>query len=197
MRIRAVGRSGLRAVLLMAIPAALFACGQAKNAPDVSSRDAPPESILTAVGDTSQAALPPAVEATRDSILAAAARDDLEGLRPLIPSDPRRFNYTFGPPDLGGPLAYWANLRQTGQGDPLHTLARILRYPYTVQDSLYIWPYLYGRNLLTLDDHELHQLRRLEGGEELTTMVDPEGNYLGPRTAIRRDGSWAYYVTGD
>jgi hypothetical protein len=56
---------------------------------------------------TAETALPAAVEQTRAPLLEAAESGDHEALRPLISDS---FEYTFGSPVEGGPIAYWQRL---------------------------------------------------------------------------------------
>jgi hypothetical protein len=55
----------------------------------------------TAVVETG---LPAAVEETHAALLQAAENGDYEALRPFISDS---FEYTFGSPVEGGPIAYW------------------------------------------------------------------------------------------
>lgn len=157
-----------------------------------------PGTASIAAPETTNASLPEPVARTRQAILAAASAGDLAGLGKLLRPESRGgFNYTFGPAFEGGAVAYWQDEEDKGLGHPLADLQRILQLPPARVDTLYVWPYLFSRDLNTLSDEELHQLRQLEGGLSLVGMVDSEGNYLGPRTAITDRGEWIYFVSGD
>ena len=84
-------------------------------------------------------ALPVAVEETRVRLLAAAEAGDYEALRELIPES--GFEYTFGGPVEGGPVAYWQELERTTDERPLEALAEILKMPYALSRGFYYWPW--------------------------------------------------------
>jgi hypothetical protein len=137
--------------------------------------------------------LPAAVVKTRDALLAAAESRDYEALRSLVPAT--GFEYTFGSPVPGGPIAYWQDLERTTAQRPLDALAKVLRMPYTLSRGLYVWPFAYdvaGSDELTAHERELlAPLGPLE-----SVFVEGTG-YLGWRAGIRPDGSWVFFVAGD
>jgi hypothetical protein len=141
----------------------------------------------------STSGLPPAVEETRAAVLAAAESGDYEALRELVPAD--GFEYTFGGPVEGGPIAYWQELEATTDERPLEALAAILRMPYVLSRGYYVWPWAYTvESRADLSEHEQELLAPLGTPEEL--VVDGTG-YLGWRAGFEPDGTWAFFVAGD
>lgn len=137
--------------------------------------------------------LPATVEATRAALLEAAESGDYETLRSLIPSD--GFEYTFGGPVEGGPVAFWQELERTTDQRPLETLAAILRMPYVLSRGYYVWPWAYiVADRADLSEHERELLAPLGTPDEL--VLDGTG-YLGWRAGIAPDGTWAFFVAGD
>ena len=137
--------------------------------------------------------IPAAVEETRAALLEAAESGDYEGLRALIPSD--GFEYTFGGPVAGGPIAYWQRLEQETDERPLETLAAILELPYVLSRGYYVWPWAYTvASRADLSKHERELLSPLGAPDEL--VLDGTG-YLGWRAGIAPDGTWSFFVAGD
>jgi hypothetical protein len=137
--------------------------------------------------------LPAAVEETRAELLAAAESGDYEALTEHISAD--GFEYTFGSPVEGGPVAYWQELERTTDERPLEALAAILKMPYALSRGFYYWPWAHavGR-AVDLSPHEREVLAPLGAPTELF----PEGSgYFGWRTAIAPDGTWVFFVAGD
>jgi hypothetical protein len=137
-------------------------------------------------------ALPAAVEETRAALLEAAESGDYEALRLLIPE---RFEYTFGGPVEGGPIAYWQEVERTTGQRPLETLAAILKMPYVLSRGYYVWPWAYAlESADALSPHEVELLAPLGPPSEFF----PEGTgYLGWRAGIAPDGTWVFFVAGD
>lgn len=150
--------------------------------------------------DSDEAAAPPAasgvptaVEQTRAELLAAAESGDYEALRPLVPES--AFEYTFGEPVEGGPIAYWQTLERTTDERPLAALAEILQLPYVLSRGYYVWPFAYTvENRADLSKHERDLLAPLGSPDEL--VFDGTG-YLGWRAGFEPDGTWAFFVAGD
>jgi hypothetical protein len=144
-------------------------------------------------GSTPPSGLPAAVEETRAELLAAAESGDYEALAELIPTD--GFEYTFGGPVEGGPVAYWRELERTTDERPLEALGAILKMPYALSRGFYYWPW--AHTVTSADDlspHERELLVPLGAPSELF----PEGSgYFGWRTAIAPDGGWVFFVAGD
>ncbi len=138
--------------------------------------------------------LPAAVQETRAAVLAAAESGDYQALRDLMP-DHGPFEYTFGAGVEGGAVGYWQKLEATTDERPLETLAAILKMPYVLSHGYYVWPWAYAvEDRADLSDHELELLAPLGTPDEL--VVDGTG-YLGWRTGIAPDGTWAFFVAGD
>jgi hypothetical protein len=137
--------------------------------------------------------LPAAVEKARADLLEAAESGDYEALRRLIRTD--GFEYTFGGPVEGGPVAYWHELERTTDERPLAALAAILKMPYVLSRGYYVWPWAFAlRGADDLSAHERELLAPLGAPSEFF----PEGiGYLGWRAGIAPDGSWAFFVSGD
>jgi hypothetical protein len=137
-------------------------------------------------------ALPAAVESTRAALLAAAESGDYEALRPLIPA---QFEYTFGSPVDGGPIAYWQKLARTTDERPLEALAAVLKMPYVLIRGFYYWPWAHAATRSEdLSPHERELLAPLGTPNELF----PEGSgYFGWRAGIAPDGTWVFFVAGD
>lgn len=152
-----------------------------------------PAVVTETVTVTSASGLPAAVEETRKALLAAAETRDYDALRPLIPES--GFEYTFGGPVEGGPIAYWQQLERTTNERPLEALATILKMPYVLSRGYYVWPFAYTiADVADLSEHERALLAPLG---ELDTLFFPDTGYLGWRSGIAPDGTWAFFVAGD
>lgn len=142
---------------------------------------------------SSPGGLPATVEEARVAILEAAQSSDYEALRPLVPES--GFEYTFGEPVEGGPIAYWQELERTTAERPLEALAAILEMPYVLSHGYYVWPFAYTvENRADLSSHERELLAPLGSPDEL--IADGTG-YLGWRAGFEPDGTWAFLVAGD
>lgn len=137
--------------------------------------------------------LPTAVEETRAALLAAAESGDYEALRPLLPTT--GFEYTFGGPVPGGPIAYWKRLEQETGQRPLETLALILRMPYTLSRGYYVWPFVY--DVASVGDLSAHERELLAPLGNLDNLFFEGTGYLGWRAGIDPNGVWAFFVAGD
>ena len=147
----------------------------------------------TATSEAAETGLPAAVEETRAALLAAAESGDYEALRPLVPAT--GFEYTFGGPVEGGPIAYWQELERTSVERPLENLAEVLRMPYTLSRGIYVWPFAY--DIAERDEITAHERELLEPLGPLDTLFVEGTGYLGWRAGIEPDGSWVFYVAGD
>ncbi len=147
----------------------------------------------TATSDTAETGLPAAVEETRAALLAAAETGDYDALRPLVPAT--GFEYTFGGPVEGGPIAYWQELERTSVERPLETLADVLRMPYTLSRGIYVWPFAY--DIAERDEITAHERELLEPLGPLDTLFVEGTGYLSWRAGIEPDGTWVFYVAGD
>ena len=167
-----------------------FAQQESRDAETVTETTTTTATTTETVADTS---LPAAVAKTRDALLEAADSGDYEALRPLIPST--GFEYTFGSPVPGGPIAYWQDLERTTSQRPLRTLGQVLRMPYTLSRGIYYWPFAYDvADLADLTAHERELLAPL--GPLESVFVQGTG-YLGWRAGIQPDGTWVFFVAGD
>ena len=149
---------------------------------------------VTEMGETSaESAVPAAVESTRLALLRAAEDGNYEAVRDLIPLD--GFEYTFGGPVEGGPVAYWQELERTTHERPLEILAAILEMPYTLSHGIYVWPFAY--TLTGVDDLTPYERTLLTPLGDLDTLFAAGTGYLGWRAGIDPDGKWVFFVAGD
>ena len=147
----------------------------------------------TTTSEPAVAGLPAAVEETRAELLAAAETGDYEELRPLVPAT--GFEYTFGSPVEGGPIAFWQELERTSVERPLADLAEVLQLPYTLSRGIYVWPFAY--DIAEPDEITAHERELLQPLGPLDTLFVPGTGYLGWRAGIEPDGTWVFYVAGD
>jgi hypothetical protein len=150
-------------------------------------------STITETSESAETGLPAAVEKTRAELLAAAETGDYEKLRPLVP--PTGFEYTFGGPVEGGPIAYWQELERTSVERPLENLAEVLRMPYTLSRGIYVWPFAY--DIAEADQITAHERELLQPLGPLDTLFVPGTGYLGWRAGIEPDGTWVFFVAGE
>jgi hypothetical protein len=142
----------------------------------------------------SDAELPAAVAETRDAILAAARARDYDGLEALL--DPATFSYSFG--EDGDPIGYWRNLEKEGHVPVLgDILPIVLGTPFAKQDDIYVWPSAAAKEAPDWTEDDLESMRALYTDEEIESMRETLGGYLGWRVGIREDGTWLYFVAGD
>ncbi len=142
---------------------------------------------------TATGGLPAAVEETRAQLQAAAETGDYEALQELIPDS--GFEYTFGGPVPGGPVAYWQELERTTDERPLESLAAVLKMPYVLTRGFYYWPWAHA--VASSDDLSPHE-RDLLAPLGAPTELFPEGSgYFGWRAGIAPDGTWVFFVAGD
>jgi hypothetical protein len=143
-----------------------------------------------------QLGLPEPVARKRAQIWAAARAGDHDALAALV--DPTGFEYTFGGAVPGGAAAYWRQLEQTTDEEPLETLVAILELPHVLQaeSKLYVWPDAFTRMASSLTSDEKEQLADAIGADALK-LYEQSGNYLGYRAGIDEQGDWVFYVAGD
>jgi hypothetical protein len=153
------------------------------------------ESTTSTVTSTQQAeaGLPAAVESTRLALIEAAESGDYEKLRPLVPAT--GFEYTFGGPVEGGPIAYWQELERTTVERPLENLAAVLEMPYTLSRGIYVWPFAY--DIAEADEFTAYERGLLEPLGPLDTLFVEGTGYLGWRAGIEPDGTWVFFLAGD
>jgi hypothetical protein len=152
------------------------------------------ETVELAAPPSPQPGLPQPVAEQREAIARAAEANDYAALERLI--DPNQFEYTFGGPVEGGPIAYWRRLEATTSERPLQVLRAILDMPYTTERRIYVWPFAFNKDLRTLTAAERAMLHTIMTPRELRSM-EQFGGYIGWRAGIRRDGRWIYFVSGD
>ena len=151
------------------------------------------QSVTVTTTEADEPGLPAAVEKTRAALLAAAESGDYEALRPLVPET--AFEYTFGSPVPGGPIAYWQEAERTSGARPLEALAEVLRMPYTLSRGLYVWPFAY--DVAAIDDLTAHERELLAPLGPLESVFVEGTGYLGWRAGIQPDGTWIFFVAGD
>jgi hypothetical protein len=137
--------------------------------------------------------LPPAVAETYDRLIVAADSGDYESLRPLIPST--GFEYTFGGPVEGGPIAYWQELERSTVERPLENLKAVLNMPYVLSRGIYVWPFAY--DVADVGDLTAHERELLAPLGPLDTLFVEGTGYLGWRAGIDPQGNWVFFVAGD
>jgi hypothetical protein len=137
--------------------------------------------------------LPDPVADTHARLLEAAESGDYEALRPLIPTT--GFEYTFGGPVEGGPIAYWQELERSTVERPLENLEAVLRMPYTLSRGIYVWPFAY--DVADAGDLSPHERELLAPLGPLDTLFVEGTGYLGWRAGIDPDGNWVFLVAGD
>ena len=147
----------------------------------------------TTTETVAESGLPDAVEETRAALLAAAKTGDYEALRPLIPAT--GFEYTFGGPVEGGPIAHWQEIERSTVERPLENLAAVLEMPYTLSRGIYFWPFAY--DIADIADLTAYERELLEPLGPLDTLFVPGTGYLGWRAGIEPDGDWVLFVAGD
>lgn len=150
-------------------------------AADVRSADAPADS------------LPPAVAATHARLLAAAEAGDWAVLGAEAAQTGPAFDFSFAEPG-GSAVAYW---RATGDSAAFFwELARVLRAEPHPGEGAFTWPRWAGVPWDSLSADDLRALEAFVGAEAFEDMADLRA-YIGMRTAINSDGTWAYYIGGD
>jgi len=137
--------------------------------------------------------LPAPVADTHARLLEAAETGDYDALRPLIPST--GFEYTFGGPVEGGPIAYWQELERSTVERPLENLEAVLRMPYTLSRGIYVWPFAY--DVAAAGELTPHERELLQPLGPLDTLFVEGTGYLGWRAGIDPDGNWVFFLAGD
>jgi hypothetical protein len=148
---------------------------------------------VTHTEETADSGLPAAVEETRAALLEAAESGDYERLRQLVPAT--AFEYTFGSPVQGGPIAFWRELERTTGERPLEALGEVLRMPVTLSRGIYVWPFAY--DVASIDDLTAHERELLAPLGPLESVFVEGTGYLGWRAGIGPDGTWVFFVAGD
>ena len=186
---RALVIAGAIALLALGGVAGWFASRETEEAVTIT------ETTTVTVTSTEQAetGVPAAVAETRAALLEAAKTGDYEALRPLVPAT--GFEYTFGGPVEGGPIAYWKELERTSVERPLENLAKVLEMPYTLSRGIYVWPFAY--DVADTGDLSPYEKELLAPLGPLDTLFVEGTGYLGWRAGIEPDGTWVFFVAGD
>jgi hypothetical protein len=137
--------------------------------------------------------LPGPVAEAHARLLDAAESGDYEELRPLVPST--GFEYTFGGPVEGGPIAYWQELERSTVERPLENLEAVLNMPYVLSRGIYVWPFAY--DVADVGDLSAHERELLAPLGPLDTLFVEGTGYLGWRAGIDPQGNWVFFVAGD
>lgn len=142
---------------------------------------------------TEQPDLPEPVAKTRRTLFLAAASCDYEALGGEALENPD-FGFTFGTEK--DPIAVWkaADAKQR----TMERLARLLSGPYIVRDEggdTYAWPSVYQDKPSKDDYADLVTTGAYSQAE--ADSFEQGGSYFGYRIAIKADGAWSYFLTGD
>jgi hypothetical protein len=137
-------------------------------------------------------ALPPAVDAMRRRIIAAAVACDYAALAALGDENGKGLKFSFGIEK--NPAVYWREMEQ--QGDPVMArMVKVLQLPHLKASSQYVWPALFITGPKTEADWK--SLEGLYPAEQLRNMRDADVGYLGLRVSITAKGDWEYAIEGD
>ena len=192
--IRTIVVIGAAALLGLGVVAGWFGSQELRETETETVVETTTETATDTTTSTPDAGLPAAVEEKRAALLDAAESGNYEALRPLLPTS-GGFEYTFGGPVEGGPIAYWQQLERDTNERPLETLAAILQMPYVLTRGTYVWPWAYTvESADDLSEHERALLTPL--GPPSRLFVEGTG-YLGWRTGIAPDGTWVFFIAGD
>jgi hypothetical protein len=159
----------------------------------VTTTETTTDTTTATVTDEVAVGLPEAVSETYQALLEAAETGDYEKLRSLIPAT--GFEYTFGGPVEGGPVAYWRELERSTVERPIETLEAVLKMPYTLSRGIYVWPFAY--DLESTDELTRHERELLAPLGPLDTLFVEGTGYLGWRAGIDAEGAWVFFVAGD
>ncbi|WP_051332645.1 hypothetical protein [Cucumibacter marinus] len=144
--------------------------------------------------------LPAPVAATRDALIAAALTGDVEALRPLVESQDRPPNVSFGV--TTDAIDHLRTASNDGAGrELLGILAELLEAPYSIigEDSgepIYVWPAFSAMDLDALSPRELVETYKIVSHSDLEEMRAFGGWYF-YRVGIAANGDWLYFIAGD
>lgn len=144
-----------------------------------------------------QPGLPPAVAATRASIVEAAAQCNYQELARLARAGEMPFTYSFGGGD--DPAAYWQRLESNGE-PVLSILVELLDRPFASraagEATQYVWPSAYSYERWgDVPEREREALRPIYGDDDFRTF-EQFGSYAGFRVGIT-SSEWIFFVGGD
>jgi hypothetical protein len=180
-----------RLTAVFAIVVAMAACTETAPAPAPDPVPAPapaPAPPAPAPSPGPVDALPPAVAATRDAILAAAQADDWDAIAALIPAED--FSSNFGGEE--DHVAFYRSLDQ----DVLAVIVGLLEGPFGTVGTDTVWPDLHARDPFVITDEERPALEERYGADFLANW-EAAGSYMGWRLGIGEDGAWKFLVAGD
>lgn len=159
----------------------------------------PSQANVTVSYDLSK--LPKPVERMRELIVEAAAKGNIEGLRPLLGVGNSRTELSIGGYE-GDPIDFLKEISGDGHGrELLAILLDIFQTGYAHLDAgepteMYLWPYFYSVPIEGLDDRQMVELFRIVTAGDYEDM-QAFGSYIFYRTAISPDGQWKFFVAGD
>ena len=145
-------------------------------------------------------ALPAAVAATRDALMAAAATGDVDALKGVLDAQEELPVLSFGGAE--DPLEYLRAASNDGEGrELLGIMLELLEAPFAIvgagtADEMYVWPYFAAISLDDLSPPELVELYKLISHYDFEEMQHLGGWYF-YRVGINANGDWAYFVAGD
>lgn len=197
--------TAIRKGLTICFGLAALACLQACDLSDKIDTQRPKAAEETALAEVEQPteestdieALPEAVAAKRDEILAVLDNDSIRRLVNLA-NKYEGFRSNYG--DIRH-YDHWYILKRAGI-DPIIATRKILSEPYGVKDfgaeKYYIWPAFAARQPEELDFGRLSfseraRLQDLIGEDGIERLKKGEA-YPGFRLAIRQDGAWVYLL---
>ncbi len=182
----------------MRLPVLTFAALLALS-PALAQEEVPAEWPTPEIGQDF-AALPDAVEAKRQELIAAARSGDIEALRPVFAAQSRPPNVSFGNPD--DPVTYLAGASSDGDGtDILGILVDILEMPYAYYPDNegggnYIWPYLAELDPTALTPEQKVDAYRLIDAPTME-QLQQFGGWIYWRAVINAEGELTAFVAGD
>jgi hypothetical protein len=145
--------------------------------------------------------LPEPVRRMRQLIVDAAARGDIEALRPLIGAGEDVTQLSLGELDED-PIKFLRELSGDKEGDEiLAILEEVLDAGYVHLDAgtpneLYVWPYFFAIPLDKLTPRQRVELFKLVTAGDYDDMKT-YGSYIFYRVGITPEGRWSFFVAGD
>ncbi len=145
-------------------------------------------------------ALPVPVRRLREQILQAAARGDLEGLRPIFDANGAPPAVSAG--EVDDPIAFLKEASGDDEGiEILGILTDILEAGYVrlsagTAQEIYVWPYFANYPLEKLTPSQKVEVYRVLTAADFAESRD-FGAYIFYRVGIGADGTWHYFLSGD
>ncbi|UYN99596.1 MAG: hypothetical protein KIT02_17095 [Devosia sp.] len=168
--------------------------------PLLAQEEAPYDPFSDIVVSDDASALPEAVAAKRQALIAATMSGDIEALGAVMDAQDYPPNVSFGGPDDA--LAYLKDQSADPEGRQILALLRnLLEMPYAVlgagsETPSYVWPYLAVIDIAALEPGQVVDAYRLITPEQLDDMHD-FGGWFWWRVYIGADGEWQAFVAGD